>query len=161
LNPSGTVNSSPGQTSAFTNGIWSGLVTVAGENSQVVLKASDSSGHAGLSSPFDVVSGAFLNLPVSDVAFDSIRHRLWAAIQSNAGSNSQSVISIDPATGAQGAPIPLLGEPGKIAISDDAQFLYVGLTSSNGVVRMNLTSRTVDLRFPLLPGGTTTVSEMG
>jgi uncharacterized repeat protein (TIGR01451 family) len=159
-NSGGTVGVSPSRIGPFTNGVWGGLLTLAGENQGVTLVADDGAGHSGVSATFDVVAGQMLSLPVSDMAFDPLRGKLWAAIATGGGSNAQTVVSIDPVTGTLDAPIPLGAEPGKVAISDDGQFLYVGLTSSNGVVRLNLDARTVDLRFPLLPGGSTIASAM-
>src|SRR5207245_446943 len=44
----------------FTNGQWSGGITAQQSASSAVLRADDSSGHAGLSNPFNVV---FTNQP--------------------------------------------------------------------------------------------------
>jgi uncharacterized repeat protein (TIGR01451 family) len=157
-NALGAVAVAPSHIGPFTNGIWSGSVTVAGENPAVVLTAGDGSGHSGVSSAFDVMGGPMLALSTSDVVYDPLRSLLWAGIQS--GSNAPSIVSIDPASGTVSPPISLNSAPGKLAISDDGQFLYAALTTG-GVARLNLNSRTVDLIFALPPGSNTSAIEMG
>ena len=45
----------PTNTSSFTNGIWSGNITVMQAASNVVLTANDNVGHSGSSNPFSVI----------------------------------------------------------------------------------------------------------
>jgi uncharacterized repeat protein (TIGR01451 family) len=159
-NAGGNVGVAPSIIGPFTNGVWSGLVTVNGANQGVALTADDGSGHPGSSSPMDVVAGQALALPVSDIAYDALRGRLWAGIQTGGGTNAQSIVSIDPMSGALDTPIPLGTAPGKLAMSDDGQFLYVALMTTGGVARVNLNTRAVDLRFALPPGSGTFATEM-
>ena len=49
-----------------------------------------------------------------------------------------SVETITPSTGAIGTPIPVGGEPTRMALSDDGQILYVLDNGSSEVVRLNL-----------------------
>ena len=51
----------PGTTSSFTNGVWTGNLTVSPVATGVVLRASDGSGHSGSSNAFNTV---VLDLPV-------------------------------------------------------------------------------------------------
>ena len=44
----------PTSTASFTNGIWSGNLTVTGEATDVVLRAADAVGHSGAANPFTV-----------------------------------------------------------------------------------------------------------
>ena len=157
-NAGGTVAVSPAVIGPFVDGVWSGNITVAGGLSNVVLTAFDNLGHSGTSDPFETAAGSGLALLTSDIAYDPIGGLLWAGIQS--GVNSQAVVSINPASGAVSAPIPLGSAPGRLALSDDGQFLYVGLMTTGGVARINLGSRSVDLRFALEAGGNTFATEM-
>ncbi|MDB6065588.1 MAG: hypothetical protein JWR26_1796 [Pedosphaera sp.] len=144
----------------FTNGTWSGTVTVASPNQNVILTADDGAGDTGVSTPFDVGFGQMLNLPVSDMVYDTLRGKIWVGVQSGAATNAQRVVAIDPATGIMGAAIPLNDQPGKLAISADGQFLYCGLMSTGGVARINLNLNTVDLKFGLVPGNGTFALQM-
>ncbi|NLF70850.1 MAG: hypothetical protein GX575_17605, partial [Candidatus Anammoximicrobium sp.] len=64
----GAVNVTPGATTAFTAGAWSGNVTVNAVATNVVLTADDGSGNTGLSNVFNVVSGPLDHFAWSTVA---------------------------------------------------------------------------------------------
>ncbi len=57
LSPSGSVR--------FTNGVWSGPITLPVANTNVTLTASDSAGHMGISNPFVVQAPALVALTVA------------------------------------------------------------------------------------------------
>jgi len=90
-----------------------------------------------------------LKLPVNDMVYDPARARIYASVGPSGGLLSNSVVEIDPANGTLGHAIPLQDYPGKLALSDDSQFLYVGLGNTGGVDRINLVLRTNDLFFSL------------
>ena len=125
-------------TASFTNGIWTGLVTVNVESRATVLAAEDGNNHTGLSTPFDVVTGRVLNLPTSDLVYDPFRKKILAGVLGSAVTNKQSVAVIDPLTGKASSSIPLGSEPGKLALSEDGHYLYVALMSTGGVGRIDL-----------------------
>src|SRR5688572_30652369 len=79
-----------------------------------------------------------LSLPTNDLVYDPHSGRLYASIPGSAGADGNSVVPIDPATGAVGTPIPVGSEPGKLALSDDGRYLYVGLNGENAVRRVML-----------------------
>lgn len=64
-----------------------------------------------------------------------------------------SIVPIDPATGTLGTPVFIGSEPNKLAISDDGQFLYVGLDGARAVRRFNLQTQTAGIQFALPSGG--------
>src|SRR5262249_426415 len=68
-----------------------------------------------------------LSLSANDLVYDPVTKRIYASLGSSAGANSDSIAVIDPVTGAVGPFIPVGSNPGKIAISDNGQNLYVGL----------------------------------
>ncbi len=138
----------------FTNGAWSGAVTVnARESRGTVLLVDDGNGHNGASAGFDVGDGQVFNLPVSDIVYDQARGTLLAGLLGTAGTNGQSVVSVDPDTGTISAPIFLGSDPGGLALTDDGKWLYVALASTGGIVRVNLETRSIDSRFDLAPPG--------
>jgi uncharacterized repeat protein (TIGR01451 family) len=132
----------------FTNGVWMGSVAVASETKGVTLVADDANGHAGTSNPFEVWSRV-LALPTSDIIYDPLAQKLYAGVLASYGTNGQSVISINPQTGQLGSPIFIQNEPGRLALSDNGQFLYAAQNSTGGVARINLASQAVDFRFSL------------
>jgi uncharacterized repeat protein (TIGR01451 family) len=148
---SGTTTVSPAMVGPFTNGSWSGPVTITLPNRGVVLTVDDGAGRSGTSSAIDVVPDRILSLPAADLAFDALRNKLLVGVVSNSSSASQCIVAIDPNIGTLGTPIPLGGDPAKLAISDDFQYLYTGLevNSTGGVVRVNLGLQAEDIRFPV------------
>jgi hypothetical protein len=58
-------------------------------------------------------------------------------------------VSIDVPTGTLGTPIFVGSEPNQLAVSDDGQFLFVGLDGASAVRRVNLISQTAEIQFPL------------
>lgn len=149
----GSVIVIPSTIGPFTNGMWSGFIALQGEGTNTIITADDGLGDPGSSGAISVVGGVQWNLPVSDFVYDPGRGIIQAALLSSASSNAQCAVTIDPVSGTEAGPVPLGSIPGKIAISDDSQFLYVALTSTGGVARVNLASRTVDLQFGVASAG--------
>jgi hypothetical protein len=58
-----------------------------------------------------------------------------------------SIVSIDPLTGALGTPIPIGSEPMRLSLSDDGRYLYAVLSGSNAVRRLDLTTLTPGTQF--------------
>jgi hypothetical protein len=85
----------------------------------------------------------------SDIVYDAVTQRIYAAVRTNPG----SVVPINPLDGALGTPIVVGRNPVKLALSADGQFLYVGFEAAVGgaseVQRINLTTQAVDLTIPL------------
>jgi uncharacterized repeat protein (TIGR01451 family) len=90
------------------------------------------------------------NLPfyVGDLVYDPSRGKVFATVQST-GPYSNSIIQIDPLTANVEQTLPTSFTPGKIAISTDSQFLYVGTASQDIVARVNIQAWTNDLSFNL------------
>jgi len=89
-----------------------------------------------------------LSLTTNDLVYDKVSGRIYASIPGTPG----SITIIDPVTGTIGASVVVGNQPNKLAISDDGQFLYVGLDGESAVRRITLSSFTADLKFPLGPG---------
>jgi len=86
-----------------------------------------------------------LLLQTKDLVYDSVRSRIYASIPGNPG----QIIAIDPVTGTTGPSIDVGNEPNKLVISQDAQFLYVGLDGEAAIRRIDLASFTPNLLIPL------------
>jgi hypothetical protein len=76
---------------------------------------------------------------------------LYAAIPASAPANPNTVIPIDPTTGAEGTPIPVGNNPQFLAASSDGSFIYVANQTDETVQRINLTSNAVERTFPYTP----------
>ena len=99
-------------------------------------------------SPGSAPSVSTLSLVTKDLVPDPVRDRLYASIGKSAPLLSNSVLVIDP-NGGPFIPVRLGSDPGRLAISADGQFLYVGLDNGAGVRRLDLATLTVDLSFPI------------
>jgi hypothetical protein len=81
----------------------------------------------------------------SDLAYSPLTNRIYASVP---GGNS--IVTIDPITGATvGSPLIIGSQPSNLAISDDGEYLYVGLAGASFVKRVHLPSGTIDLEFAL------------
>ncbi|PYV63460.1 MAG: hypothetical protein DMG97_37700, partial [Acidobacteria bacterium] len=102
------------------------------------------------SQPIAIATQFAQNLPlyIGDLAYDPPRGRVFAAVQS-AGAYSNSIVQINPLTGSIEQSLHTAFEPGKIAITSDSQFLYVGTTQEPIVARVDIQAWTNDLTFGL------------
>ncbi|MDX2250913.1 MAG: Ig-like domain-containing protein [Nitrospira sp.] len=89
-----------------------------------------------------------INLETSDLIYDRSRQRIYASVPSHAGVNPDRILVINPETAAVMQTISVGDDPGKLAISDDFQYLYVAVKAPTAsVVRINLSTSQVDLSF--------------
>ena len=104
----------------------------------------------GTSSPLSFT--AYIALANNSVIFNPVTGLLYASVPTSAGPPyADSVLTIDPATGLPGTPIPVGSNPNLLALSSDGRFLWVGLDGSGGVRKVDLTTGTAGLQFTL-PG---------
>jgi hypothetical protein len=80
---------------------------------------------------------------------------LYASVPASASTNPNTVIPINPVTGALGTPIPVGKDPGLLASSSNGSYLFVVLNQDQTVQRINLATKTVDRTFPFPPNSTT------
>jgi hypothetical protein len=79
---------------------------------------------------------------------------LYASILSSAPTNPNTVVAIDPVTGATGKPIPVGNNPGVLVASADGKYLFVAANQDQTLQRINLATHAVDETFPFPPNGT-------
>jgi sugar lactone lactonase YvrE len=90
-----------------------------------------------------------LLLPAKDLAVDPATQTIFASLPSSAGASGNSLAPIDPLAGTVGTPLFVGSEPGKLAVSDDGQFIYVALDGAAAVRRFDVATRTAGLQFSL------------
>ncbi len=91
-----------------------------------------------------------LNMTANGMVWDASRGRLYATLSgTTAGGNS--VVAIDPLTGATTAPVFVGGDPNLLALASDASHLWVGLDGVNAIQRVTLPDLAPDLRIDLPP----------
>lgn len=96
-------------------------------------------------------------LAANAVVWDRHSGRLYASIPGQSSEYPNTVVAIDPATGAVTASVGVGSEPGALSISDDGTTLWVALDGSGDVRRLALPSLTPGLAFSL---GADRVEEM-
>ncbi|MFN8542190.1 MAG: hypothetical protein U0232_32530 [Thermomicrobiales bacterium] len=90
-----------------------------------------------------------VDLTVSDLAYSSATGKIYASVPGSVPGKGNSVVAIDPASGAVGQPLYVGSEPTRLAPSDDGRYLYVALDGAAAIARVNLATWAVDLQFPL------------
>jgi len=117
----------------------------------------------GASTPYPLT--IYLSLPISASAliYEPISGLLYAAIPASATTNPDTVVPIDPTTGAMKTPIPVANDPNKLAASSDGTELYVASKGSHQLQRISLKTLTIEKTFdlPVDPGfGVTSAQDM-
>ena len=80
---------------------------------------------------------------------------IYASIPASAPANPNTVISVNPVTGAFGKPIPVGKNPGLLAASTDGSYLFVVSNQGQTVQRINLSTKSVEKTFRFPPNSTT------
>jgi DNA-binding beta-propeller fold protein YncE len=89
-------------------------------------------------------------IKTNDIVYDPVSQRIYASVPSDWFQNPNSVVAIDPLTGNVVSPPLFVGpEPGKLAISDDGQFLYVAIGGGGAIARVDVAAWTAELPFVL------------
>ena len=105
----------------------------------------------GTSAPATITPYETLPIDPSFVVFVPATNLLYVAIPAGAANNPNTVIPINPATGAAGMPIPVGNDPRLLAASSDGSYLYVALNTDQTVQRINLQTKLVERTFPYTP----------
>jgi hypothetical protein len=95
-----------------------------------------------------------VSLDTNHLTFDPFTRKIYATVPSTAMQvTGNSVVALDPTTGSLGTPLAVGSEPDAVAESGDGQFLYVGLDGAKALTRVDLTSMTEGVVYPLsVPG---------
>jgi hypothetical protein len=89
-----------------------------------------------------------ISLTTKDLVYDPVGQKIYASLPSSAA-NGNSLVQIDPVAGTVGTPVPMGSEPGKLAISDNSQFIYASLDGAAAVRRFDIATQTAGLQFSL------------
>lgn len=93
---------------------------------------------------------AYIPLTNNNAIFNPVDGMFYAAIPGSvAAPLGNSVVSVNPATGAIGTPIFVGSEPNKLALTSDGRYLWVGLDGASAVRKVDLVAKTAGLQFSL------------
>lgn len=91
-----------------------------------------------------------ISFKANDIIYNIKNDCIYATAPSDNLNFGNSLCKLDPKTGQVLQSIFIGTEPNKMAISDDAQFLYVGFDNLPRIMRLKLPELTPDLTIPLL-----------
>ena len=98
-----------------------------------------------------------VNVPASGLLFDPYGQSLYATVPSTSTTlTGDSVVRINPVTGAVGTPVAVGSQPTVMAETTDGDDLYIGLSGANSVAQFNLLNQSETATIPLAitQGGT-------
>ncbi len=90
-----------------------------------------------------------VNQTANSIVYDPQHQLIYASVPSSATQNGNSIVAINPSTGAITKTVYAGSEPDLMAISDDGQFLYVALDGASAVQRFLLPAMTPDILVSL------------
>lgn len=93
-----------------------------------------------------------LAIPARDIAWNPAASRFYASVGGSVTPYGNSVVAIDPTAMTVTADAFVGSEPGRLAISDNNQYLYVGLNGANAVRRVALPGLTPGLQWSVGAG---------
>jgi Bacterial Ig-like domain (group 2) len=99
--------------------------------------------------PVVVMDLRMVSMYTRDIAYDRVTNRIYASVADHSGSLSNTLASVNPQTGTVEWSIAVGTEPGKLALSDDGQYVYIGVNGGKSVARFHIPSRTVQQTFGL------------
>ena len=76
-----------------------------------------------------------INIPANDLVYSQATQNLYASIPSSVGASGNSILKIDPLTGALGPSTFIGSEPNKLAISADGQTVWAHLDGAQAARR--------------------------
>jgi hypothetical protein len=88
-------------------------------------------------------------LGAADIVYEPFSQKFYASIPAASPTNPNSLVTVDPNTGAVGLPIPIGNDPGALGLSDDGQILYVALNGDHAIVPFNLATQKAGVEIPL------------
>lgn len=88
-------------------------------------------------------------LTTNHVLYDGFNRKVYASIPGSAAGHPNTVARIDAASRVVEAYLPVGSEPDVLALSNNGQYLYVGVDGASTVARINLSTNLVEQQFSL------------
>ena len=100
---------------------------------------------------------AYVAVPNNSMVYSPATGLFYLSVPSAAGAPfGNTIVPVDPLTGKTGPPIPVGSEPNRLAITSDGRYLWVALDGAAAVRKVDLTTGTAGLQFPIGPSGSST-----
>jgi len=88
-----------------------------------------------------------IEVATADLEYSTVTGLVYASVPSGNGSLSDSLVTIDPKSGAVGTPIPIGSDPGIMDISRSGETVYVALNGSSTVRAFDVVTGTPGVEF--------------
>ncbi|WP_129206981.1 IPT/TIG domain-containing protein [Silvibacterium dinghuense] len=106
----------------------------------------------GTSSVLPFSTYQLVNVPANAIAYDGFTRKLYAVLPSTSQQlTGNSIVAVDPTTGAVGTPVTVGSEPNLLSETSDGNYMYIGLSGAKSLGRFNLLTQALDLTVPLPP----------
>ena len=100
---------------------------------------------------------AYVAIPNNSMVYNPANGLFYLSVPSAAGAPyGNSIVSLDPVTGALGQPIPVGSEPDRLALTADGKYLWVALDGASAVRKVDLTAGAALYQFPIDAAGAST-----
>jgi hypothetical protein len=101
--------------------------------------------------PPTLIAARIRRLPVAanDLVYDQTSQKLYASVNGNGGAHGNTITAIDPQAGTIDGSVFVGSEPGRLALANDGQTLYVALDGASAVRRVNLPTLSAGAQFPV------------
>jgi trimeric autotransporter adhesin len=140
-----TISSTYGNSTSLTATIPASSLTVPGDYSLTVTTPAPG---GGTTAPLNLT--AYIGIANNSMVYNPINGLFYVSVPSSAGAPyGNSIVSVDPLTGALGTPIQVGSEPNRLAITADGQYLWVALDGASAVRQVNLTTGVAGQQFSL------------
>jgi hypothetical protein len=104
----------------------------------------------GVSQVLPLTIYALVNVPASGLLFEPYSQQLYATVPSTATNlTGNSVVTINPFTGAVGTPVLVGSQPTVMAETGDGNYLYIGLSGADSLAQFNLLTQSLTATIPL------------
>lgn len=91
-----------------------------------------------------------VNVPANSILLDPYSQTVYATIPSTATSlTGNSVVTINPVTGAVGTPVLVGSQPTVMTETSDGNYLYIGLAGADSLAQFNLQSQSLTATIPV------------
>jgi hypothetical protein len=88
-----------------------------------------------------------LSLITNDLVYDPASGLILASVPGRAGAGGRSIVRIDPVSAEIVGSVPIDGDPGRLALTEGGQYLYVALNGAYSVRRYELPALTPGPQF--------------
>ena len=114
------------------------------------ITASNPSPGGGVSQILPLTIYDVVNVPASGILFDPFSQLLYTTVPSTATNlTGNSVVTINPMTGAVGTPLLVGSQPTVMAETSDGNYLYISLSGANSLAQFDLLHQNLKATIPL------------